>query len=74
MTPRSIAPIVVGALLCASLAAGAEDLQAVTKQYCVSCHNTDDWAGELALDSIDYAHIPSEAQTGRRCWSNCAPA
>ncbi len=38
---------------------------AMLNKYCVECHNTTDWAGELALDTIDHseASIPGEAET-----------
>src|SRR5688572_13541862 len=28
---------------------------ALLDQYCVECHNTTDWAGELALDSLEWS-------------------
>ncbi len=38
---------------------------AMVDKYCVECHNTTDWAGELALDAVDRqdAAIPAEAET-----------
>jgi len=41
----------------------AQDLHAVTEQYCTKCHNTEDWAGGLDLSSLDQAHIGANAQT-----------
>ena len=37
----------------------------MVEQYCVNCHNTTDWAGQLALDAVEHSHaaIPSEAET-----------
>ena len=37
----------------------------MVEQYCVGCHNTTDWAGQLALDAVDHSHaaIPAEAET-----------
>jgi mono/diheme cytochrome c family protein len=34
-------------------------------QYCLDCHNTTDWAGELALDTLDRnaAGVPADAET-----------
>ena len=55
---RLIAPL---ALLGMSLAAGAQELQAVTQKYCVSCHNPEDWAGGLDLDSIDHGHVAARS-------------
>src|SRR5215831_2663909 len=31
--------------------------------YCVKCHNTEDWAGSLALDSLDPSHPGSDEET-----------
>jgi len=33
------------------------------KQYCSKCHNTDDWAGGIAFDTMSPAQIPSDSQT-----------
>ncbi|HXC58828.1 MAG TPA: DUF1592 domain-containing protein, partial [Steroidobacteraceae bacterium] len=41
----------------------AQDLHAVTEQYCTKCHNTEDWAGGLDLTSMDTAHVGADAQT-----------
>ena len=35
----------------------------VLDQYCVTCHNTEDWAGAVAFDTLSPADIPSDAQT-----------
>lgn len=35
----------------------------VLDQYCVKCHNTEDWAGGVAFDALSPADIPAEAQT-----------
>ena len=59
--------LVVGvALLGAGSALTAdEDHFAMVNKYCVDCHNATDWAGSLALDTIDHsaAAIPQEAET-----------
>jgi hypothetical protein len=38
---------------------------ALLDEYCITCHNTTDWAGELALDAQDrsLAAIPADAET-----------
>jgi len=38
---------------------------AMLDNYCVECHNTTDWAGQLALDALDRSDtaIPAEAET-----------
>ena len=32
-------------------------LKALTKGYCVKCHNTEDWAGGVAMDTLDLDHV-----------------
>jgi hypothetical protein len=61
---------VAGALALGPLhAAGAAGSEAghwaMVNKYCVDCHNSTDWAGELALDTLDHseAAIPAEAET-----------
>jgi hypothetical protein len=39
----------------------ASDLGAMTQQYCTSCHNPEDWAGGLDLNSLDHAHVGNNA-------------
>src|SRR6478736_1141455 len=49
----------------AALAAGAPqpaDHWAMVDEYCVGCHNTTDWAGKLALDTLE--HTPSAIPAG----------
>jgi hypothetical protein len=38
---------------------------AMVDKYCVECHNTTDWAGKLALDTLDHdtAALPADAET-----------
>jgi hypothetical protein len=45
------------------VALSAQDLRAVTEQYCTKCHNTEDWAGGLDLSSLDHAHVGANAET-----------
>ena len=35
----------------------------VLNQYCVKCHNTEDWAGGVAFDTLSPANIPADART-----------
>lgn len=35
----------------------------VLDQYCVKCHNTEDWAGGVAFDALSVSDIPEEAHT-----------
>jgi len=32
------------------------------KQYCTKCHNTDDWAGGVAFDTLSPADIPAQGE------------
>ena len=31
-------------------------------QYCEKCHNTTDWAGSLAMDSLDLTHTDQDPE------------
>ncbi len=44
---------------------GGNEPWALLDQYCVDCHNTTDWAGELALDILERSasSVPAEAET-----------
>lgn len=39
---------------------------ALIGQYCTQCHNTDDWAGGVAFDTMSAQQIPSDAKV----WEN----
>jgi hypothetical protein len=43
--------------------ATAADPQAVTKQFCVPCHNQRLKTGGLSLDTLDFANLPAAAET-----------
>ena len=63
MTSRWMIGSLAGvALLCPSLGVGADKLQAMTQEFCVSCHNPEDWAGQLDLESIDHDHVAAEPE------------
>jgi mono/diheme cytochrome c family protein len=38
-------------------------LQGVIQTYCLDCHNATDWAGSLALDTIELSHAAQEPET-----------
>jgi len=66
---RRTVPVLVG-LLCAgsvsaqSLSSGPSPEQwQLLDQYCVACHNLDDFAGGVAFDLLTPAAIPNEAAT-----------
>jgi len=51
--------------LALALAAGtahAQQLPELLDQYCVKCHNFEDWAGSLDIGSLDYANVEHEAE------------
>ena len=33
------------------------------QKYCSKCHNTDDWAGGIAFDTMSPESIPEDAET-----------
>ncbi|HEU4627936.1 MAG TPA: DUF1592 domain-containing protein [Steroidobacteraceae bacterium] len=46
-------------------AAGANPAKAfdeLTNDYCVKCHNSTDWAGGLAMDTLDLSHAGDDAE------------
>jgi hypothetical protein len=47
----------------ASAPAGAQEKWAFLDQYCSKCHNTTDWAGGVAFDSLSADNIPEDAET-----------
>jgi len=61
-----------GWILAALVASGAQaatqsgdDHWAMVGKYCLDCHNTTDWAGQLALDSLDHSDsaVGNDAET-----------
>lgn len=44
-------------------AADVARVEALFNNNCVKCHNVTDWAGGLALDTVDVAHIGDEADS-----------
>src|SRR3984957_5621865 len=41
---------------------GAQALNNLATNYCEKCHNTTDWAGSLAMDSLDLAHTDQDPE------------
>ncbi|MDY6982643.1 MAG: DUF1587 domain-containing protein, partial [Pseudomonadota bacterium] len=53
----------------ASQSAQAQDDSAFSKlvgDYCMDCHNSEDWAGSLAMDTLDLSHVSTDAEV----WEN----
>ena len=54
----SVAPVVPAA----APGSASVDLS-LTQHYCSKCHNTEDWAGGLAFDSLSGDDVPKDAET-----------
>jgi mono/diheme cytochrome c family protein len=50
----------------AATAVSTKALNDVIKKNCVECHNTEEWAGSLALDTMDLSHAGKEPEV----WEN----
>ena len=46
-----------------ALPAGAQQLPSLLQDYCVGCHNAEDWAGSLDMESLDFQHVAAQAPT-----------
>jgi hypothetical protein len=46
----------------ASHAGAGGPLNALVQSYCVECHNAEDWAGSLALDTLDLTKVDQEPE------------
>ncbi|HVY81385.1 MAG TPA: DUF1592 domain-containing protein [Steroidobacteraceae bacterium] len=40
----------------------AKAFDELTNDYCVKCHNSTDWAGGLAMDTLDLSHAANDAE------------
>ena len=40
--------------------AGAGNLEQFVNSYCIECHNAEDWAGSLAIDTLDLTQVGQE--------------
>src|SRR5688572_27964371 len=40
----------------------ATPLNAFVKDYCVDCHNAEDWAGSLAMATLELGHVGGEPE------------
>ncbi|MEP7245654.1 MAG: DUF1592 domain-containing protein [Gammaproteobacteria bacterium] len=57
------ATVAAGAALLSALAVSAPRHWNVLDQYCVKCHNTEDWAGGVAFDTLSASDIPADSET-----------
>jgi hypothetical protein len=46
----------------AQAAGGSKPLGDLVNNYCVGCHNAEDWAGSLAFDTLELGHVGQEPQ------------
>ncbi|MDR2215789.1 MAG: DUF1592 domain-containing protein [Nevskiaceae bacterium] len=58
----SIACLALPALAQAQAAAAVENYDKLLQGFCVDCHNTEDWAGGLAMETLDLQHVSSNAK------------
>jgi hypothetical protein len=59
----ALSPEVAHAQVAVNTAAGAtQAFNALISDNCVKCHNTTDWAGSLALDTLDLAHAGQDPE------------
>ncbi|HTR00273.1 MAG TPA: DUF1592 domain-containing protein [Candidatus Acidoferrum sp.] len=50
-------------MLLTAPAAHAQKTPSLLTQYCTKCHNSEDWAGKLDMDTLDYDHVDANAET-----------
>ncbi|HTQ36076.1 MAG TPA: DUF1592 domain-containing protein [Steroidobacteraceae bacterium] len=58
-----LAAAAVHAAPAAQSADAAKQFSTLTQTYCVKCHNTDDWAGGVAMDTLDVTHPGKDPET-----------
>ena len=46
----------------ANAADGSEAFTALVGDYCTDCHNSEDWAGSLAMDNLDLDHVSGDPE------------
>ena len=61
----ALAGMLAGTSAFAAAPHGGNEPWGLIDKYCVDCHNTTDWAGELALDIVERSAsaVPAEAET-----------
>jgi hypothetical protein len=65
---RKLLPVALLATACAPALHAAQKADekkasALLETYCQDCHNATDWAGELALDTLDISQVSADAKT-----------
>jgi mono/diheme cytochrome c family protein len=61
--------VLAGSVLGPTLASAADAAApqaahwAVLEKYCFGCHNTEDWAGGMAFDTLNAGNLPADART-----------
>lgn len=61
---KSIAlPIASLLSVLATVQVTAQDVPAFMEQYCIKCHNFEDWAGSLDMEGLDFDHVETAPET-----------
>ena len=55
----SMAPL----LLLFSVQLFGQSVPQLIEQYCIKCHNFEDWAGSLDLEGLDFNHVEQDPKT-----------
>ena len=43
--------------------ARAQEVPELIEQYCIKCHNFEDWAGSLDMEGLDFSHVDAAPET-----------
>ncbi len=43
--------------------ARAQEVPELMEQYCIKCHNFEDWAGSLDMEGLDFSHVDAAPET-----------
>jgi len=54
--------LISAALLLASASAAAQDVPSFINDYCIKCHNFEDWAGSLDMEGLDFNHVEASPE------------
>ncbi|MEK9649155.1 MAG: hypothetical protein VW337_08605, partial [Gammaproteobacteria bacterium] len=50
-------------LLLFSVQLFGQSVPQLIEQYCIKCHNFEDWAGSLDLEGLDFDHVEQDPKT-----------
>lgn len=69
ITTAILSAVAVSGAVQAAASGGAahwDATKAALDKYCTTCHNADDWAGSLALDTLDLSKIGEQPEVGEK--------